>query len=376
MARRPDVLHVQKVSGISGSEKHLLGLLPDLRDHGWDARMLVLHEGEPGAAEFAGLLLERGVPVEGVRMSRDLDPAAAARFARALLRLRPRILHTHLVHADFYGQTLGALLRVPLRISTKHGFDDFRHVRAFALADRTIARFAHHHIAISDGLARYLSAVEGFDTSAFEVIRYGIHPGAEPPPYPDGPPRLLCVGRLIPVKGHSVLLHAFAEAHRQVPGLTLDLAGAGKAEPELRALVDELDLDGAVRFLGSLSPIEPTIEQAAIVVVPSLGEGFGMVALEAMERGRAVIASHVGGLGEIVAHGETGLLVPPGETGALAEAIVELASDLDRVRRMGAAGRERVVSHFLADRSARETADLYRTSLNGSARPSAGQESS
>ena len=365
MPPRPDVLHVQKVSGISGSEKYLLGLLPALRERGWDARMLMLHEGEPGAGEFARALAASGVSVEGVRMARDIDPVAAARFARVLLRLRPRVLHTHLVHADFYGQALGAVLRVPVRISTKHGFDDFRHVRAFALADRLVARLAHRHIAISEGLARYLSAVEGFDRSAFDVIHYGIDPGLDPPSYPEGPPRLLCVGRLSPVKGQAVLLHALVEARRHVPGLTLDLAGAGADEAELRALADELDLGAALRFLGPQSPIEPVIEAAAIVVVPSLGEGFGMAALEAMERGRAVIASHVGGLGEIVAHGETGLLVPPGETGALADAIVELASDLDRARRMGLAGRERAMSHFRGTRCADETELVYRASLNG-----------
>ena len=121
-----------------------------------------------------------------------------------------------------------------------------------------------------------------------------------------------------------------------MPELTLDVAGRGPLEPALKAYARELGLDDAVRFLGFVSPVAAAIEDAAIVVVPSLGEGFGMVALEAMERARPVIASAVGGLPEIVADGETGLVVPPGDAEALAEAIVALAGDLARAAAMGA----------------------------------------
>ena len=108
------VLHVQKVSGISGSEAHLLSVLPLLRERGWDARMLVLHEREPGAAEFVAALRARDVPTEAWRMRFDLDPSVPAR----LVRHRPTILHTHLVHADVLGLPAGALARVPIRVST------------------------------------------------------------------------------------------------------------------------------------------------------------------------------------------------------------------------------------------------------------------
>ena len=100
-------------------------------------------------------------------------------------------------------------------------------------------------------------------------------------------------------------------------------------------------------------------ERAEIVVVPSFGEGFGMVALEAMERGRAVIASDVGGLPEIVATGETGLVVPSGDPASLARAIVELARDPQRAAVLGAAGRERALSAFSQERCTERTKALY-----------------
>src|SRR6266540_896905 len=109
------VLHVQKVAGISGSEAHLLSLLP--------------------------------------------------------------------VHADVYGMLAGRLAPVPVRVSTKHGFNEFREGRTFALADRTVASLADVHIAISRGLARYLADTEGFDERGFEIVHYGIAPRDEPQPY-------------------------------------------------------------------------------------------------------------------------------------------------------------------------------------------------
>jgi glycosyltransferase involved in cell wall biosynthesis len=263
-----------------------------------------------------------------------------------------------------YGQLTGALTGVPLRVSTKHGFNEFRENPGFALGDRAIATFAHAHIAISRGLARYLEEVEGFDGASFEIVHYGIEPNGAPPRAYEGlQPRLLCVGRLIPIKGHIVLLRAFAEARRQLPELRLDIAGRGPLEPALRALAKELEVDDAIRFLGYVAPVQRAIENAAIVVVPSMGEGFGMVALEAMERARPVIAADIGGLGELVEEGVTGLLVPPGEADPLARAIVQLAGNLPRAAEMGEAGRRRALEQFLQERCTDRTELLYRDKL-------------
>jgi glycosyltransferase involved in cell wall biosynthesis len=353
------VLHTQKVAGISGSEAHLLQLLPDLRARGWDVRFLMLHEDEAGAWEFADALRSRGVPLDDIRLRADVDPVAFGEVTTYLARLRPRILHTHLVHADVYGQLAGSVTRVPLRLSTKHGFNEFREGRWFAFADRSVGSLAHVHIAISQGLAQYLAETEGFDEEDFEIVHYGISANGEAVPYGGSEPRLLCIGRLIPIKGHLVLLRALAQARTRVPGVTLDLAGRGPLEPALKAYARELGLEDAVRFVGFVSPVQTAIEDAAIVVVPSLGEGFGMVALEAMERARPVIASAVGGLPEIVADGETGLVVAPAEADALAEAIIALAGDLSLAAAMGSAGRARAVARFTPERCVELVEELY-----------------
>ncbi len=358
------VIHMQKVAGISGSEAHLLSLLPRLREDGWDVRMLMLHEDEPGAWDFARELAARSVPLDAIRIRRDVDPIAFGQLLAYLVRMRPAILHTHLVHAETYGLLAGTFSRVPVRFSTKHGFNEFREMPYFGLADRAVASLAHVEIAISRGLARYLEEVEGFDGESFEIVHYGIEPDGEPKPYASGPPKLLCVGRLIPIKGHIVLLRAFAEARKELPELELEIAGRGPLEPALRALARELGVGDAVRFLGHVTPIQGAIEDASVVVVPSMGEGFGMVALEAMERARPVIAASIGGLGEIVRDGVTGVLVPPGEAEPLTEAIVRVASNPELARSMGEAGRARALDRFLQSFCTERTELLYEDALS------------
>jgi glycosyltransferase involved in cell wall biosynthesis len=372
VSRNGTVLHLQKVAGISGSEAHLLSLLPRLRDRGWDIQFLMLHEDEPGAWDFARELTARGIPLDAISLAADVDPVAFVRLVAHLTHRRPTILHTHLVHADVYGQLAGVVAGVPIRFSTKHGFNEFRENPGFALGDRAIASLAHAHIAISRGLARYLEDVEGFDGASFEIVHYGIEPDGPPSPYAGSERRLLCVGRLIPIKGHIVLLRAFAEARSRIPDLRLDIAGRGPLEPALRALAKELGVDDAVRFVGYVAPVQQAIEESAMVVVPSMGEGFGMVALEAMERARPVIAAEIGGLGELVEDGVTGFLVPPAEPEPLAAAIAALAADRELAARMGEAGRRRALDRFLQERCTDRTELLYRALLASRGRGNGG----
>jgi glycosyltransferase involved in cell wall biosynthesis len=364
---RPIVLHMQKVAGISGSEAHLLSLLPRLKERGWDVRFLMLHEDEPGAWEFANELEAGGVPLDALPIRRDVDPLAFARVVGYLLRHRPTILHTHLVHADAYGQLAGIVAGIPVRLSTKHGFNEFRESRAFAVGDRFLAGIADRQISISRGLARYLVDTEGFRPSDFEIVHYGLAALGEPTPYTGGAPRFLCIGRLIPIKGHIVLFRAFKAALEQEPDLHLDIAGRGPLDHGLKSFARELGIADRVHFLGQVVPPQKAIENAAAVVVPSLGEGFGMVALEAMERARPVIAARIGGLEDIVRDGETGILVPPVDPEALTEAMLRLARDPELGVRMGEAGRQRMLERFPEERCTDRTEMLYRSWLNGNA---------
>jgi glycogen(starch) synthase len=135
------------------------------------------------------------------------------------------------------------------------------------------------------------------------------------------------------------------------PGLRLSFAGDGDERAALEADVARRGLASRATFAGRLShdAIYPFLASATLVAVPSQIEPFGLVALEAAQMGRPVVASSVGGLPEVVAHGKTGLLVPPGDTAALASAIASLLDNPEQAKAMGEAGRRRSESHFSWD---------------------------
>ena len=202
------------------------------------------------------------------------------------------------------------------------------------------------------------------------VCREAIWPGVrEAPARPPlgGPPTVTYAGRLTVEKGPHVLMHAFALARARVPDARLSIAGAGPAEPMLRALIDELGLRDSATLHGQLAggALETTLARGWVHAVPSRWpEPFGLTATEAMMRGTAVVASDIGGLAESVAHESTGLLVPAGDERALADALVRLLSDRALAERLGTAGRERARAQFTIAHSLDRFERLYETLLS------------
>ena len=177
-----------------------------------------------------------------------------------------------------------------------------------------------------------------------------------------GPQMIFACRQLFPRKGIRFLLEAGAQLKPQFPDLKIVLAGDGFERPALVQLAKELGISGDVTFLGWVPNAElPAYYRAAAVsVIPSLEEGFGIPAAEAMGCEVAVVASDAGGLPEVVENGVTGLVVPRGDAAALAQAIGSLLADPERRRRMGQAGRARALRLFDWDRSAEQFEELYR----------------
>ncbi len=159
-------------------------------------------------------------------------------------------------------------------------------------------------------------------------------------------------GRLIAKKGADTLIAALDLLKDRYPVVRLSLAGDGDERAALEADAERRGLASKVSFAGRLGhdAIYPFLASATLVSVPSRIEPFGLVALEAAQVGRPVVASSVDGLPEVVAHGETGLLVPPGDATALASAIASLLDNPRQAKAMGDAGRRRAASHFSWDR--------------------------
>jgi glycogen(starch) synthase len=191
--------------------------------------------------------------------------------------------------------------------------------------------------------------------NALPMPEWVSHP-ASPPPM-----TMAFAGRLIAKKGADALIAAMELLKNRYPGLHLSLAGDGDERAALEAHAARCGLASRISFVGSLAheAIYPFLASAALVIVPSRIEPFGLVALEAAQAGRPVVASAVDGLPEVVAHERTGLLVPPGDAAALAAAIASLLDNPDRAGAMGEAGRHRAENHFSWDRYVAAHEDLF-----------------
>ena len=360
------VMHLQKATGIGGSEHHLLTLLTRLDPARVSPYLLVLEEAAHPAQSFLTKIAQADLPHGIAPIGGDLDPTLLFRLAGRFRRWRPDIVHTHLLHADLHGIPAARLAGVPGVVSTKHNDDPFR-AGVVGRVDAAMARWADRVIVISDHLGRFYRSVEGIPAAKLTRIHYGLEANGE---VPDGSsvrrefgigdaPLAGVVARLEEQKGHRYLLDAFPTIRAQVPGARLLVAGSGPQEATLRGQVTALGLGEAVIFAGFRDDVARVMSALDLFVLPSLWEGFGLVLLEAMRAGRAIVATTVSAIPEIVAAGESGLLVPPRDAGALAGAVVSLLRDPGRRAAMGAAGRTRLQSAFSVGAMVEATTEVY-----------------
>jgi glycosyltransferase involved in cell wall biosynthesis len=361
------VLHLHKIKGLSGSERHLLALLPALRERGLDARVLALDVEGSDAPRFYAELEAVGVPYRRVRCTLDVNPRMARDVVRAVRAEAPDLLHTHLVHGDVYGSIASRVTDVPF-VSSRHN-DDRYLLGPFRYVDRAFARGTRRIVAISDAVRRFLRQA-GLPEDKLVTVHYGLDelpaaPSEVAPAaagVPEGAPLALAVGRLIEQKDHATLLRAFARARSERPDAVLAILGGGPLESDTRALAAELDLDEAVLLPGRLE-IRDWLERADVFVHTSRWEGFGIVLLEAMLARLPVVATRVSAVPEVVADGETGVLVEPGDVDGVASALGALLADPDRARALGEAGHARARSEFSVARMTDRTLAVYEVAL-------------
>lgn len=363
------VLHLHKLRGVGGSERHLLALLPALRERGVDARLLGLDAVGFDSSAFYRELQALGVPCEQVPCRADVDPRLLVDVARTVARLRPALLHTHLVHADVYGVLASLATRTPV-VSTRHN-DDRYLLGPFRYVDRAFASRTRRLIAISDAVRRFLIRA-GHRAERVETIHYGLDllppTPSEVKPHeagiPEDAPLLLAIGRLVPQKDHASAVRALALVRQHAPEARLAILGGGPLEAQLRALARSLNVADALVLPGRVE-IRDWLERASLLVHPSRWEGFGMVQLEAMLAGLAIVATRVSAIPEVVEDGVSGRLVDPGDAEGLAAAILPLLEDPQAARRMGAAGRARARERFSVAGMAERTHALYGRTLSG-----------
>jgi glycosyltransferase involved in cell wall biosynthesis len=348
------VLHVHRIGGIGGSERHLLTLLPALADRGVEVSFLGLDDTSRAPDPFYD---ELTVPFERLPAPHDLDPALALRVRRAVRKAD--LVHTHLVHADVYG-AFGARRLV----STKHNDDPFR-AGAFRFVERALARRAARIVAITRALARFQLDRVGLPAEKVEVIHYGlddlprpwgVNPGDD---VPSDARILLAVSRLEPQKGVDVAVRALPQVRRLHQDAHLVVLGEGPQRGELAQLARSLDVP--VHLPGRVPDVAAWLRRADVLVHPARWEGFGLALLEAMLASLPVVATNVSSVPEIVADGETGLLVPSDDPASLAAAVSQV---LGNPADYGERGRARAQAEFSVARMTKRTLAVYETALS------------
>ena len=336
-----------------------------------------LEDGKLEAGEHGVRFVPVGSLVRRIHPVRDL--AALLAILWHIWRERPDIVHTHTSKAGILGRLAARLAGVPHIVHTPHGHVFNGHFGRFAAKlflalERFFAGFTAKTVALTAGEKRdYVDlgvaqdtdvAVipSGVDLSEFagechdvsaEKRSIGLDPNKR---------QVGFVGWLLPIKGPVYLLNAMNAVWRDHPDAELVFVGKGELEEALRAQASFAGCSGRVKFLGWRDDISRIMPLFDVFVLPSLNEGMGRVLVEAMAAGRPIVASRVGGIPDLVRHGENGLLVPPRDDEALAAGISLLLSNRRLAARMGQQGR-RMCQEFGLSAMIAGLEELYRNIL-------------
>ena len=367
MGDRPRILILITLAEVGGAQTNVAQLLPALAGQ-FDVVVAAYGPGPlRDAARAAGV---RFVPLRHVR--RDPHPLrdvlGLLELVALLRRERPDVVHVNSSKAAALGRVAALVARARVRVFTVHGwaFKAYSGTTGtlYRWADRVLAPLTTVTICVSETERRAGLAARTCRADRTVVIPNAIDVETAPRARLEGdPPRIVTVGRLAAPKDPLTLARALpALAPRPY---SLAFIGGGGEQPRVEQQLDALGVRDRVEMLGERHDVADLLAAADVFVLASRSEGAPLSILEAMAAGLPVVASDVGGVAELVADGETGLLVPPSDPAALATALARVLDDRELSGRMGAAGRARARDRFdLAGLRAAHL-ELYARELSG-----------
>jgi len=372
------VLHFTDSDQFGGTERALLQVLAGLDRSRW--RPVLLHRPESGLAPLLQEARHLGVELRTVPQLRGAQGwARLPALVQQIRRERAAVFHAHLTWplACRMGLLGAALARVPAVVATAQLFVDLPPSGWTTMQHRVVSACVDRYLAVSRQVAAQLR--ERFGVRADKITQVpnavaldrfprAVSPAPARPTDPAVPHTVLTVARLDPQKG----LHDLVAAAALVPEARVMVVGEGPERPALETEIARLGLGDRVHLLGFRSDVPDLLAASDLFVLPSLFEGLPLSILEAMAAGKPVVATAIGGNDEAVVDGATGLLVPPGDPQALADAIRALLRDPERRRRLGEAGRRRAEAEFSATAMVRRIAAIYDELLAASDRPGDG----
>ena len=374
MNKKIKIVYVITSTGVGGAEKILYHTIRGIDDNKYTVLLCTLKKKGVISKE----LEKHGVSVHCLKLSEKEGLAGWFSSIMVLFRLflylreqRPTIIHSFLFRANILTRIAGCLTGVPVIISSTRvmgGEKGYYH-----LIERVTSFMVDRYIAVSGSVKRYIIQKSKVHDGKVSIIYNGVkvknnstssmqnmkmYFGIE-----DEDNIIITVGRLHKQKGYSYLFHAISMVEKEMPRLKLLIIGEGEDENNLKDLAESLDLNNKIIFAGLRYDVEKILPMTKIFILPSLWEGMPNVLLEAMAAGKPVIATEVGGVPEVVLHGKTGILVPPEDSDAIANAMRYLLQDELKAKKMGEAGRLRVEEHFTIAGMLERTEDLYQELL-------------
>jgi glycogen(starch) synthase len=349
---------------IGGVEIFSHQLMSALQRRGYKFSVITSASDEAGAGEdeVDGIQIYR---FHFQRMISEKDLKKIQQVKNMVLEVFEQV-EPHLVHLNtcqpslFFYSLVANSLSFPY-LFTVHGLHAEIH-RPNSLVERSL-RAADWVTAVSQASLLQAQRLVPEITPRASVIYNGLPMPSEPVrDLPFNHPTLLCVGRVVEPKGFDLAIQALSEIRATIPDARLVIAGDGPEKPALEQLAAALGLDGVVDFLGWCAPdsIPALIDGATVVVIPSRDEeSFGLVALQAAQRSRPVVASRLGGLPEVVVHQETGLLFEEGNLTELTQKVLYLLRHPQVAFQMGRASRTRAEQKFSIEAAANAYHNLY-----------------
>jgi len=367
------VLHIIGGGEFGGAEKHILNLAGVLDQKAVDLTVCCLF-----SAPFVQIAAKAGINALAVPMHSKFDFAVMGKLSDLIKHGEYDLVHTHGVRANLLGRLAARRAGKKKVITTVHSLleKDYREIAsryANTLAEKATRFLTDHFIAVSKGLKDRLVA-GGIPANSITVIYNGILLDELKPEQATVVARrekfggretslVGIVARLHVVKGHCYFLDAAREVLLQRPQTRFLIVGDGPNRGELEKLADSMGISDRVIFTGFVEDVYSLMAGLDLLVISSLWEGFGLTAIEAMVLGTPVVATEVGGLPEVVQHGETGLLTPPANGPSLAKNIIWMLDHPQEAREMAGKGGDIVRREFTAEEMARRTIDLYRKVL-------------
>jgi glycosyltransferase involved in cell wall biosynthesis len=345
---RRTVLHILGTADVGGTgiARIVIASAMALRGLDFDVRATFMD----GDGPLIGRLIEAGIPADAVYWGGARNVAGGLRVWRHLRQTAPDIVHQHF--GGGYLRTIVRAAGVPRVIAHFHSHG----------TEYDVSKDARHSALLADETIATSRSVASTVTDRSPQVIYPAVVATMPEPFAhlDGrAPVIGALSRLAYVKGYPYLLRAMPAVLSRIPDARLEIAGDGEEYERLKAEIDRLGIAHAVSLLGWQTDLDPLFARWRVFAAPSLMEGLGISILEAAMRGLPIVASRVGGVPELIEDGVTGLLVPPAEPQALADALVAMLSDASSAHRMAHAAATRARVNFAPETFERAMREVY-----------------